>query len=659
MASVTRDLDVDPRRARVIRDPVHDYIQMPIELNELVDHPFVQRLRRISQTSMSSSVFPSMTGSRFEHSLGAMHLAQTAWQSLWLRLPGPTRDSFVEDVHVDLSRRSKTFHDDARTSLWVGDASRFRSEFAETIGLALGATALLHDLGHPPFSHALEAFYERNLDLVLSEMHGPTDELAQRIRDTWADPFHEKVGARLLLQIDNRAFEGVPRYLVGRILNATSGDGWDKALHDIVASEVDVDRIDYLIRDARRSGTEFGSVDKQRLIDSLELHEIRAAVAGQRLWKVGYGYRARTAIETLLTNRLRYYQWVLFHPHVAAANKFLDLALQELVDLSALSQTIEPSDADLAVTEAFENLRPDLNYFDARPPVGRRDTVAQQRGVRLRLSDPDPVNRQAEVDDSTIIQWLKSSASLARAALDNGEITSGLRTRIGRFLGLYSATLFRLPNWAPVWKTEDQYAQIAAQVANPLAEVLKSNLSDLMEGASAAVSSREAIVPTTAAVSDLLRALIEDGPVEGMNAIARALLVSRQPSVRLRRERQLTDAFARNARRIPGLEAGTWIFAYDRVAATKEDGNDLHVWQLNNYVPLKEISSMVDLLPQIAKSYPQMFAYFLAPTELMRSNRVSHHSADLRDIFVETFPRVVDELLRKQLMVGEANGKRD
>src|SRR5215207_11011224 len=69
----------DPRAlGRVIRDPVHDYVVLPHELDDLLGHRLVQRMRRIGQTSLSSSVYPSMSGNRYEHALGAMHLSREA-----------------------------------------------------------------------------------------------------------------------------------------------------------------------------------------------------------------------------------------------------------------------------------------------------------------------------------------------------------------------------------------------------------------------------------------------------------------------------------------------------------------------------------------------------------------------------------------------------
>ncbi len=90
-------------RSRVIRDPVYGYITLPNELAGVVDHPLFQRLRRVSQTSLSNAVYPGASGTRFEHALGTMHLAQRAWRSAWENAyPPDARTAFVLAVRASI-----------------------------------------------------------------------------------------------------------------------------------------------------------------------------------------------------------------------------------------------------------------------------------------------------------------------------------------------------------------------------------------------------------------------------------------------------------------------------------------------------------------------------------------------------------------------------
>ena len=132
----------------------------------------IQRLRHISQNSRAVAGFPSMTGTRYEHALGTMHLAVRAWRSCWQHTIPP---SGIESA--DTQKRFQAGGDPRRPALpdrdpiteaWVGsdgatEDSPLWDDFERRIGLVLGAVGLLHDVGHPPFSHVLEPFYARHL----------------------------------------------------------------------------------------------------------------------------------------------------------------------------------------------------------------------------------------------------------------------------------------------------------------------------------------------------------------------------------------------------------------------------------------------------------------------------------------------------------------
>lgn len=656
----------DQRAYRVIRDPVHDYVQLPLEMNALLDDPLVQRLRRVSQTSLSASVYPSMTGTRFEHALGTMHLAMRGWESLWARSHQATRKSFSKEVYESLNKRINLLDD--RTRAWVKNASVYEEEFAHVLGLAIGTAALLHDVGHTPFSHALEGFFERNLAFILSD--GPQIDWKDKFRDRLApDPsfpraFHERVGIEFLGQIDPKRTETLPWYLVSSIYE--SAEPWAKALHEIIDSDVDVDRLDYLQRDALRAGTEFGSIDRQRLVDSIELHSVLSP-DGTKTWKLGYGYRARTAIETLLANRVRYYQWVLFHPHVAAANKFLDLALQHLVEIAEIAAKTDADETaiDRSVSSAIDSRRPDLNYLKATQQPARRQLTLPAGPIRL--LDPAVERRQATVDDSTIIEWAKSAASASRAARSYDKISAGLRARLDRFLALFEAVFFRASNWAPVWKTEDQYARVATLVAPSLIEVLselseesaeavKIRLGELASSAEPTSSENFPRPPTVGAkriagrtYENLIEKIRAD-PADGLNAVADLILGSSHPERRLLDERELATRLGRASGPVAGFAEGFWVFAYDQVSALREGDSGIVVWRSDQPLRLTQLSSMVATLPEISRAFPRFFAYYIgADNADMRIGRDSVHGDEIRADFVRSFAEAVGTTLRARV----------
>ena len=186
---------------KAIKDPVHGYIQVDPELLVLLDSPEVQRLRYIRQLGFSYLVYPGAHHTRFEHSLGAMHLAS------------------LMSAQIGLSREDH---------------------------LMVMSAALLHDIGHGPFSHAIEGLT------------------------------HEVLG---------RSHTDVKNLIIGTPLGEILGDSGISADHvcamidgshpmaSIIHGELDVDRMDYLLRDAHYTGVPYGTVDAGRLIRAMRLSD--------------------------------------------------------------------------------------------------------------------------------------------------------------------------------------------------------------------------------------------------------------------------------------------------------------------------------------------------------------------------------------------------
>ncbi|MDO9096669.1 MAG: HD domain-containing protein, partial [Candidatus Methanoperedens sp.] len=172
---------------KVIRDPIHDYIELDELALALIDTPQVQRLRRIRQLGFSNLVYPGANHTRFEHSLGVYHLAGCLVKQ------------------IDENKREE-----------------------------LLAAAMLHDIGHGPFSHATEELIER----YTRKRHDDAEELLRKgaISDVLRD------------------FSLSPSSIAAHIKGETY-------IGQIINSEIDVDRMDYLVRDAHYTGVAFGLID--------------------------------------------------------------------------------------------------------------------------------------------------------------------------------------------------------------------------------------------------------------------------------------------------------------------------------------------------------------------------------------------------------------
>lgn len=185
-------------------DPIYGFITIPTPfIGKLVNHPFVQRLRRIKQMGLSFLVFPTTEHTRFQHALGAMHLATNAV-------------GVLRNQHIQIS-------DDEAEALY--------------------ACMLLHDLGHGPFSHALEH--------VLM----PNDS-------------HEDMSLALMQEL-NTQFEGK----LSMALEMFTGTYPREFFSQLISSHIDLDRLDYLKRDSFYSGVTEGNINSDRLISMMNVKD--------------------------------------------------------------------------------------------------------------------------------------------------------------------------------------------------------------------------------------------------------------------------------------------------------------------------------------------------------------------------------------------------
>jgi uncharacterized protein len=197
-----------------LRDPIHGFIyREPLE-QRVIDSSVFQRLRRLRQLALESLVYPRAVHTRFDHSIGALHIARVLCAKLL-----PNEDS----------RR--------------------------LVRLA----ALLHDIGHGPFSHVSEPLLQRYSDKTKLKVKSQ-DEVHESI--SWEVILHNKELARLLSEEDREHIVGLLR-----------GEYGFSLYKDIVSGPIDVDKQDYLLRDSHFCGVKYGLYDQGRLTDTLLCHE--------------------------------------------------------------------------------------------------------------------------------------------------------------------------------------------------------------------------------------------------------------------------------------------------------------------------------------------------------------------------------------------------
>ncbi|KKH94821.1 phosphohydrolase [Methanosarcina sp. 1.H.T.1A.1] len=259
---------------KVVLDPVHGYIEMDEIVQELLATPQMQRLRRIKQLGFSNLVYPGANHTRFEHSLGAMHLASMLMKNL---------DSIEEDKKKEIR-----------------------------------AASLLHDVGHGPFSHVTENV----IDKYTRHRH---------------DDVKEIVGKGEIKEVLKK--HGIsPGDLAKHVKGETS-------LGQILSSEIDVDRMDYLVRDAHYTGVAFGVVDYNRLINQMHFYEDRLVV----------DYGGLKAAESLLVSRFWMNTSVYYHHVTRISEAMCSKAVEYMIKNRELdpSRLRQMDDTDL--TAAMRN----------------------------------------------------------------------------------------------------------------------------------------------------------------------------------------------------------------------------------------------------------------------------------------------------------------
>ncbi len=335
---------------KIINDPVHGFISIPKGIvSDIVAHPYFQRLRDIKQLGLTNLVYPGATHSRLSHALGAMHLMRDAVAVL----------------------RSKGI-----------EITRAEEE-------AASAAMLLHDIGHGPFSHALE----NNIIVGVS---------------------HEEISLALMKKID--------RDSGGALAMAVSifeGRYHKHFLHQLVSGQLDVDRLDYLKRDSFFSGVEEGMIGLERIIKMLSVKDNRLVVELKGIYSIE---------KFLISRRLMYWQ-VYLHKTVVAAEQLLISILKRARYLAVNGVSLAGS--------------PAIRYFlvrDFTPETFSREEVLE---MFTRLDDTDimsAIKQWQFSDDPTLSLLCKMlterklpKLKLVNSHIDNQEYEKGCKTTLEHF----------------------------------------------------------------------------------------------------------------------------------------------------------------------------------------------------------------------------------
>ena len=199
----------------------------------------------------------------------------------------------------------------------------------------------------------------------------------------------------------------MPRYLIRQILADRSGHGWAGCLHSVLDGQFDVDRLDFLCRDAAGAGTEFGQIDVTNLLRNLELHR-----TGPDDWRIGLGAQALSSFETMLLQRAQHYRWVIQHHMVVAADAAVQRAVAALFSMSCGAEAVP----------ALRDLVPDLDYLTSASAGGGDGACVDDPGVLSWLRAACPVLASMAAEESPGGEQARATLALIRM-LDSMSIT--------------------------------------------------------------------------------------------------------------------------------------------------------------------------------------------------------------------------------------------
>ena len=289
-------------KLKIFNDPIYGFITIPNALIfDLIEHRYFQRLRRISQMGLSYLVFPGAHHTRFHHALGSMHLMRKAIQVL-----------------------------------------RFKGvEISEDEEDALSIAILLHDIGHGPFSHALEHSLVNGID-------------------------HEDISL-LFMEAMNKEFNG----RLSLAINIFKGEYHRQFMYQLISGQLDMDRADYLKRDSFYTGVAEGNINSERLITMFNVVDDKLVIEEKGIYSV----------EKFLTSRRLMYWQVYLHKTSLVAEQLMIRALQR-------AKFLVSSDIEVQANKA-------LSYF-LNQTIGKKEFGDNVLRIFAQLDDFDIISALKE-----------------------------------------------------------------------------------------------------------------------------------------------------------------------------------------------------------------------------------------------------------------------
>ena len=287
------------------RCPIHGTIRFNEREKQIIDHPFCQRLRHISQLGFSSYVYTGATHNRLGHTLGVMHIAGRLFE-----------------------------HTISEASDWISEL--FTAEELDYFLQVVRFAALLHDIGHAPFSHSSEAilplrravplptkWYKTALDLDQQASHEDFSIAIIYALSQEEKPILSEAEAQDICSLIDAKIQVSPEFTQRCELERSNARNPHPLMRNIISGEVDADRMDYLHRDSHYAGVNYGKFDLDRLIQTL------SCVSSEDGIRLALDSNALYTYENFLISRIHMFLQVYFHRTAIPFDYFLQKSLTE------------------------------------------------------------------------------------------------------------------------------------------------------------------------------------------------------------------------------------------------------------------------------------------------------------------------------------------
>ncbi len=399
---------MEDQKTILISDAIHGSIQISYLEKQIISTQAFNRLHNIMQNSTVFLTYPSNQTKRFSHSLGSMHLGSQMFYHCIVNANPTIKDELLEAVKISVKYILTEQESQTALNRCLGDFAKvvdkldfkeiieeplYKSNTPSIIGetqiflyqilfQSIRCAALLHDIGHPPFSHITEYALQKLSKTISLKKELLTDRqkfFLESIDYSGNDQLHERIGSKIasrllysiipniIPQTEEEAYQIIFYWFIYRFTKAILSEetNFFSDIHRLISSAIDCDRLDYVTRDLLNSGFTSGKIEYDRLINSMKL------IKNNGRFGFCVSIRSLSTVDDFFRRRLQLYRYIILHHRVVKTDYLLEQIIVQL-SLDYLNDQTKESDDDQVLPsnisglwKAIRNVYSYTSYFNA------------------------------------------------------------------------------------------------------------------------------------------------------------------------------------------------------------------------------------------------------------------------------------------------------